>query len=149
MSIGLYEKREERIVRSSLSSSTPSVSSLTFYRDIAETRCSNNGYERKREESFNRPSGNVKKMRRRYDDELSRRFRRMYDELWKVGLKLKFPGQLRERIVTTTMAANMVKFWTVCTSASVDWSSSNWQLCDTSVDLFRRTLILGKIVRIF
>lgn len=65
MSIGLYEKREERIVRSSLSSPTPSASSLTFYRDIAETRCSNNGYERKREESFNRPSGNVKRMRRR------------------------------------------------------------------------------------
>lgn len=61
--------------------------------------------------------------------------------------QLKFPGQLRERIVTTTMAANMVKFWTVCTSASVDWS--NWELCDTSVDLFSRTLILCKIIRIF
>ena len=43
----------------------PSVSWFTFYRDIAETRCSNNGYERKREESFNRPSGNVKRMQQR------------------------------------------------------------------------------------
>lgn len=83
------------------------VSWLTFCRDIAETRCSNNGYERKREESFNRPSGNVKRMQQRTTNSCDDFGGRTLES----RAQPKFPGQLRERIVRTSMAANMVKFW--------------------------------------